>query len=111
MQIVTTERDGITVISLTGRMDATTVASFDEAWRTCLDNGARLIVVDLGGVEYISSAGLRGILSLLKASKAAKGGLAFCNVGQMVAEVFRISGFTSMLAVFPGLDEALASLA
>lgn len=107
MQIAASYTNGVTVLSLTGRMDATTVTSFEEAWRNHIDAGETTIVINLGGIEYISSAGLRGILALLKTCKSKKGTLAFCCLGDMVAEVFRISGFTSMLSMFATEEEAV----
>ena len=68
------------------------------------------VVVDLGGVEYISSAGLRVILTMVKASKAAAATLAFCSMQSMVAEVFKISGFSSMLPIYATRDEAVSAL-
>ncbi|MBZ2170608.1 STAS domain-containing protein [Nitratidesulfovibrio sp. SRB-5] len=111
MQHTSTDRGGVTVLAFSGRMDATTVAAFDEAWRARLEAGANRLVIDLGGIEYISSAGLRGILGLLKACKSGGVGLAFCGIGEMVGEVFRISGFTGMLSIHPTADAAVAALA
>ena len=78
--------------------------------RELLDSGAKKVVVDLGGVEYISSAGLRVILTMVKASKAAAATLAFCSMQSMVAEVFKISGFSSMLPIYATRDEAVSAL-
>lgn len=110
MQITATKHDDITVLGLSGRMDATTVSTFEEAWRERFEAGDHKLAVDLDGVEYISSAGLRGILTLLKACKGGGCGLAFCRMGDMVAEVFRISGFTSMLSMHPTVEAAVDSL-
>ena len=73
MQVVTSEQGCVGIIALTGRIDATTASSFETSCRELLDSGAKKVVVDLGGVEYISSAGLRGILTMVKASKARRG--------------------------------------
>ena len=100
MQVVTSEQGCVGIIALTGRIDATTL----------LDSGAKKVVVDLGGGEYISSAGLRGILTMVKASKAAAATLAFCSMQSMVAEVFKISGFSSMLPIYATRDEAVSAL-
>ena len=72
--------------------------------------GAKKIVVDLAGIEYISSAGLRVILTMVKASKGAVATLAFCSIQSMVAEVFKISGFSSMLPIYATRDEAVSAL-
>ena len=110
MQIDVAVQDGITIIKVTGRMDATTVGGFTDECQTQIRNGSGRFVVDLGGLEYISSAGLRGILTLGKNCKAAKAALAFCSVQSMVADMFKLSGFMSILTVYPTLDEALAGM-
>ena len=57
MQVVTSEQGCVSIIALTGRIDATTANVFETSCRELLDSGAKRVVVDLGGVEYISSAG------------------------------------------------------
>ena len=111
MQVASSEQNGITILSLTGRMDATTANIFGDACQAALNGGARRIVVDLSGIEYISSAGLRVILTMLKMAKSLKGTLAFCGMQSMVSEVFRISGFSSMLPIYATTTDALAALA
>lgn len=110
MQIDTLIQDGITVMKVTGRMDATTVSIFTDECQKQLKSGAGRYIVDLGGLEYISSAGLRGILTMGKTCKAAKATLAFCSMQAMVADMFKLSGFTSILTVYSTLDEALAGM-
>ena len=106
MQVVTSEQGCVSIITLTGRIDATTASSFETSCRELLDSGAKKVVVDLGGVEYISSAGLRVILTMVKAAAT----LAFCSMQSMVAEVFKISGFSSMLPIYATRDEAVSAL-
>lgn len=110
MEIRETATDGISVLALSGRMDAVTAPEFEDAAKALLDKGATRIVVDMAGLEYVSSAGLRGILGLVKAVRAKAGGLAFCSLQPMAAEVFRISGFTAMLTIRDSREEALAAL-
>lgn len=110
MQIDTFVQDGVTVSKISGRMDATTVAQFNKECQNLLSAGAGRIIIDLEGLEYISSAGLRGILTMGKACKSAGTALAFCSMQAMVADMFKLSGFTSILKVYPGLDEALAGM-
>ena len=110
MQINTTIQDGISVTKVAGRMDATTVTAFSEECQNLLNSGAGRVIIDLGGLEYISSAGLRGILTMVKSCKAKGAALAFCSLQFMVADMFKLSGFTSMLNVFDSIDEAVASL-
>lgn len=110
MEIRAMEQDGISILALAGRMDATTTPEFESAGRALLDQGKNLLLIDMAELEYISSAGLRGILGLVKAIKAARGKLAFCSLQPMAAEVFRISGFNAMLAVRATREDALGVL-
>ena len=110
MNVTTLTRDGITVIQVGGSMDATSVADFDAEWRKALDEGAERLVVEMSGLEYISSAGLRGILMLAKTGKAKGAALGFAGMKAMVADMFRLSGFQSILNLYPDLDAAVAGL-
>ena len=110
MQINVTVQDGITILKVAGRMDATTVGGFTDECQTQLKNGSGRFIVDLGELEYISSAGLRGILLLGKSCKAAKAALAFCSMQAMVADMFKLSGFNAILSVYATSDDALAGM-
>jgi anti-sigma B factor antagonist len=61
------------------------------------------------GVDYISSSGLRVVLSTGKKLNVSEGRLAFCGLNTSVGEVFRVSGFNSIFPVFDSEQEALDS--
>ena len=108
MEFQTEEKNQKTILKVSGRMDATTSSEFEEKCEELIKNGAMHIVVDLSGLEYISSAGLRSILAVGKKLKSDGGSVAFCNLTGMVKEVFDISGFGSHFAVHETLESALA---
>lgn len=110
MDISSTKVSDSLILSLAGRMDATTTSDFDTAADTALNEGNHKILVDMADLVYVSSAGLRSFLTLAKKCKTQQGKLCFCCLQPMVAEVFRISGFDRMLAVFPEQEAALTSL-
>jgi len=110
MQIDVSQIQDIVVIKPSGSMDATTTNIFVNACQESLDAGAVKILIDLAGIEYMSSAGLRGVLTLLKGSRAKKVPVAFCNLQPMVSEVFKISGFTAMMPIYDTPETALAKL-
>lgn len=111
MQISTETQSGVMILRLAGSMDATTVTTFDEEWKAQLDAGSRKLVVDMSGLEYISSAGLRGILMLAKTTKVRGVALAFAGMRDMVAEMFKLSGFLTILTTYPDTESAVANLA
>ena len=108
MEFNCTQRDGALVVGVSGRMDAITTSEFDAQCQTWLADGHKKVIADLSGLEYISSAGLRSILSAAKQLKGAGGQLVFCGLGGMVEEVFNVSGFAAMFTLHKTLDDALA---
>lgn len=110
MRVTSEENNGAIVISLDGRIDATTTTLFEEACKKAFESGVIAVIVNMEKIEYISSAGLRGVLTMLKQAKGSSVNLVFCSLGKMVSEVFRISGFNSVLTIYPTVKEALAAL-
>jgi len=108
MEFTGTKSGDALVLTVSGRMDALTAQEFEAECARWLEAGEKRLVVDLAGLDYISSAGLRSILAAAKKLKAQGGGMAFCALAGIVAEVFAVSGFNKLLPVFPTRDEALA---
>ncbi len=108
MEFQTEKRGQRVVLWASGRMDANTSSEFEQKCEDLINDGTKDIVVDLSGLEYISSAGLRSILAIGKKLKGEGGNFSFCNLQGMVKEVFDISGFGSLFAIHGTLEEALA---
>ncbi|MBI5520624.1 MAG: STAS domain-containing protein [Desulfovibrio sp.] len=108
MEFTETKEGAFLVLAVAGRMDTLTAPEFETRCAACLEAGNKRLVVDLAGLEYISSAGLRSILSAAKKLKAAGGDMAFCALTGIVAEVFAVSGFNKLLPVLPTREQALA---
>jgi len=110
MQITATKKENATIAALAGRMDAMTTVEFDRWLAERLATGESHFILDMQGLDYISSAGLRSLLSAAKQLKAKNGVLLICCLGGTVEEVFRMSGFLSILPSFPDVEKACASL-
>lgn len=108
MEIISREVEEKMVVSVTGRLDAVSAPEFQEALMALIDQGASRLVLDLAGVDYISSAGLRSILVAAKKLRTGQGELAVAMLQETVKEVFEISGFNSILPVFDTLEAALS---
>jgi len=98
----------LTIISLAGRMDAGNAGEFNDAFGAVLEKRPASLIINLNELQYASSAGLRSVLTLIKAAKVANTTLKFCSMQPMVADVFKISGFSAMLSIFDTLDAAIA---
>jgi len=91
-------------------MDAVSAPGFDEAFGQWIEEGTKSLVIDLGEMDYISSAGLRSILAAAKVIKDGGGSLALCNLKGMLKEICEISGFGSIFPVYSTAEEALANV-
>jgi anti-sigma B factor antagonist len=106
------ERDGeVIVVKLSGRLDSSTAKPAEDGLAAAIvgAEGPR-VVIDLTGLAYISSAGLRVLLLTNKKIKNAGGRLALCGVAASVREVFSISGFDTILSLQPGRSAAIAAV-
>jgi stage II sporulation protein AA (anti-sigma F factor antagonist) len=110
MEIQQNTQDGVTVIAPVGRVDTTTSGSLDDALRRVVDGGARDLLVDFSDVDYISSAGLRVCLVLVKRLRELRGRLVLCSMREPVRQVFHLAGFMPLFTVEPSRDMALARL-
>ncbi len=84
------------VISLEGRLDTTTAPELDEEIKKL--DGVDKLVFDLKQLEYISSAGLRVLLSAQKIMNK-KGGMVIKNVSDVINEIFEVTGFVDILTI------------
>jgi anti-sigma B factor antagonist len=111
MEISEEARAGVTVVTARGRLDGASSGEFAERLDKVVSSGQPRVVVDFAEVDFVSSAGLRAVLMLVKKVKAANGAFALCAVRAPVREVLDITGFTTMIDIHPELASALAALA
>ena len=84
-------------IALEGRLDTTTAPELEQALKQDLE-GATALTLDFSRLDYISSAGLRVLLSAHKAMSR-KGGMKVTHVNEIVNEVFEVTGFSDILTI------------
>jgi anti-anti-sigma factor len=108
MEIGEEQVGGTLVIAPRGRVDSVSSNELERQVVARLDGGARRLVLDLAGVDYISSAGLRVLLLAAKRLKPPQGTLVLCGLGPSVRTVLELAGFMSLFAVEPAREQALA---
>ncbi len=111
MQIGEEQEGDALVIAPVGRVDSVSSGELEKVVLSRIDAGARRLVLDLTGVEYISSAGLRVLLMAAKRLKEPPAALALCGIGPGVRTVLELAGFLPLFAVEPGREQALARVA
>lgn len=109
MEISTQEHKRVSVMSVSGRVDSATAPDLENSLKKLVEADKTQIVLDLKDVEYMSSAGLRAMVSTLKAVKRVNGDLRLANPSPRVEEVLRLAGLTSIFSIHPTQDEAVAS--
>jgi anti-anti-sigma factor len=99
----------VTLVTLPARVDTTSAGEVEAEIRRLLDGGARKIAADFSGNEYVSSAGLRVFLSVLKSLEKEGGTMVLCAMQPFVADVFEISGFSGLFTIVETREEAVAA--
>ena len=89
--------NGALTVALEGRLDTMTAPELEAELNNSL-SGADSLTLDFSKLDYISSAGLRVLLSAHKAM-IAKGGMTITNVNEVVQEVFEVTGFADILTI------------
>ena len=110
MQIDETRNAGAVVVAPVGRIDSTTSPALDAHLLGLAKSGEHRVVLDFSRVEYISSAGLRVMLTLAKRTKEAKGRLALAALGDSVRQVFELAGFLPLFSVEATAEAAAAKV-
>lgn len=85
------------VIEVGGRLDTTTAPQLDSEIKASVD-GVTDLVIDLSGMEYISSAGLRVLLSAQKTMNK-QGNMVVKGVNETIMEIFEVTGFVDLLNI------------
>jgi anti-anti-sigma factor len=109
MQISIAQEHDVTVVAVSGSLDALTADTLAGALQTELNAGRTRLVASLVGLEYTSSAGLRVLLGAVKGARQHGGDLRLAAMQERVQRVLDLSGFTSILKHYPDVPSAVAS--
>ncbi len=103
------ERDA-KIIAVRGRIDGTSADDLQKQLLEWIGQGHIKMIVDMGELDYISSAGLRSILVASKDVKSKNGKLMLCALKSSVKEVFDISGFNLIIPIYESVEAALEKM-
>jgi anti-anti-sigma factor len=103
------KRDNLLVLHLNGKLDALSSPSSEKKIFDFIHEGYSHLILDFSGVDYISSAGLRMLLSTNRKAKSVQGKIVLCCVQKDALEVLTMTGFDRILEMTTTLDEAIAS--
>lgn len=109
MQIKKTKRDNFIIISLAGSMDAYDAEKFESEAAEIVKSGQKQIIVNLEKLDYISSSGLRALLSMRAQLSKGGGKFRLVSLRDKVLEVFRISKLLNIFEIFENAEDAIKS--
>ncbi len=109
MEINSSEMNRVQLFDVIGRVDSTNDSEHGLAMDRAADEGRNHIVLDLGGVEYMSSAGLREMVRVLKRVKRSGGDLRIANPSERVREVLELAGLDTIFEIYSTQVEAVGS--
>ncbi len=108
MQVQTARQDGITIVSIDGEIDGRTAPQLEGGFASW--PGRDRVVLDLSGVSYLSSAGLRALLLIHRRVAGENGRLVLVGVAPTVADTMKVTGFLRYFALFETRGDALGAL-
>jgi len=107
MEVIEKRQDGVSILTLVGRLDANTSAGFREQLLEIIKDGTNNIILDCERLDYISSAGLRIVLEASKQVKQVEGKVVLCSLQDYIKEVFEVAKFDAFLPIATTVEEAL----
>ncbi len=107
MTINETSRSGILIFQTNGKLDATSAPAAEQRIAELVEGGVRQVVMDLSGLDYISSAGLRFLLTSARRLQKAEGGLVVAAPSPQANQVIQMAGFSGLIPIVDTVDAAL----
>jgi|SRR5579859_5017175 len=96
-------------IAARGRIDLPAARAIEDAIGELCDGGHAHVVIDLGGVVYMASAGLAALLNGVRRARLLRGDVRLAAMNARVREVFEMSGFDQVFTIYDTVAEAVAS--
>ena len=109
MEIVTRDYKRSNIIRVNGRVDASTYSQLEAALKEYIDTGRTHLVLEMDGTDFLSSAGVRVLISAQKALKPRGGKLVIAQPSERVKDVLDLAGLESLFPVYDSTVAALAS--
>lgn len=109
MEVTTSEMKRVVLVEVVGRVDDNNANELGGTMDGAVDDGKNRLVLDLGGVEYMSSAGLREITRVFKRVKRSGGNVVIASPSDRVKEVLELAGLDTIYDIYPTAIEAVGS--
>jgi anti-anti-sigma factor len=103
--------DGIPVLRLNGRLNQASADTLHAAaMEIAGDENERALIIDMGGVDFIASVGIRSLIRPSQALAMRGGKLAVANLRPQISEFFKLTGLDQMFRVYETVEDAAAGV-
>ncbi|MFX0593463.1 STAS domain-containing protein [Melissospora conviva] len=109
LSLATRTAEDHTVLAVGGEVDVYTAPRLRERLIELIDAGARKVIVDLGGVDFLDSTGLGVLVGALKRLRAVSGTFALVCDKEPLLKIFRITALDQVFPLYRSVDEAIAA--
>jgi anti-sigma B factor antagonist len=109
MEVSTQNFKRVDLVTVSGRVDSSSAPDLDEALKNLTNEGRSNLVLDLSQVDYMSSAGLRSLVSTLRDCKRRGGDVRLATPSARVSDVLNLAGLDSIFQIYTSTTEAVGS--
>ena len=109
MEISLLQYKRVAVITVTGRIDSATASELESTIQSVIDKGHKQLILDLAAVDFLSSSGLRVMVTTLKNLRKVGGELCVAQPSERVASSLSIAGLDTLFHSFESREAAIAS--
>jgi anti-sigma B factor antagonist len=109
MELNVHEYKRATILAVVGRVDSATWSELESALQAIIDQGQKHIILDLAGVEFLSSSGLRVLVTTMKELRKVGGEMVLAAASDRASDSINIAGLDVLFRSFPSREEAIAS--
>ena len=109
MEIETESFKRVDLLTVSGRIDSSNASELEDAFSELAHDGRYRLVVDLSGIDYMSSAGLRALVDALRENKKHRGDLRIASPSERMDEVLKLAGFDTVFSVYEDSVSAVGS--
>ncbi len=111
MEVTTKQFKHCDLVTITGRIDSVTAPKLAEALDAINNESRFKIAIDMAGLEYMSSAGFRALISAQRTCKRFnRGEVVLASVPENIRAALELAGFTSLFKIYPDVTTAVGSL-
>ena len=107
IEFTSRDENGVIIVEIEGKMNSGASPDTEKYLNDLLDKGATKILLNLGHLDFITSTGLRVVLSICKRLEKIGGKLIMCNPNLTVMDILKMSGFSQLFTVCDTEDKGL----